>query len=210
MGLLQEGHGMLHGEAVEMAGIGGGGVGGVPQRQQNVGGQIFGQIKGRSHGGDVKGADPAGAHAQRLSGQHHLGGGDGAIHLGHGVIHDGAVAGHLGVAADQEYRIGTVALLDGAHFCERLLRADNEDPLRLQVHGGGSDATRLQNLVQNIVGNGGIGKGAEGVALLTELEKIHGISPFGCWHYYSTDAARCQAAGQGKKNKSHFSPQKTY
>ena len=131
------------------------------------------------HGGDVEGADPAGSHAEGLGGQHHLGGGDGAVHLGHAVIHLGAVAGHLGVAADHEDGVRAVALLDGAHLGQRLLGADDEDPLGLEVHGGGGNATRLQDLVQHLVGDGGVGEGTQGIAVCAELEKVHGSSPFG-------------------------------
>ena len=171
---------MLHGISLEVSGIGLGGVGGVTQRQQDIGRQILGQVKDLVHGGHVKGADPAGAHAQGLGGQHHLGGGDGAVHFGHAVIHLGAVAGGLGVTADHENGVRAVALFDGAHLGQRLLGADDEDPLGLEVHGGGSDPTRLQNLIQHLVGNGGVGKGAQGIAVCAELEKVHGMTPFGC------------------------------
>ena len=163
-----------------MSGIGLCRLGGVAQCQQDVGRQILGQVKDLVHGGDVKGADPAGAHAQGLGGQHHLGGGDGAVHFGHAVIHLGAVAGHLGVAADHENGVCAVAFLDGAHLFQRLGGADDEDSLGLEIHGGGGKTARLQNLVQHLVGDGGIGKGAQGVAVRAELEEVHGISPFGC------------------------------
>ena len=171
---------MLQGIPLKMSGRGLGGVGGVAQGQQDIGGQVVGQIEDRVHGGHVKGADPAGAHAQGLGGQHHLGGSDGAVHLGHAVIHLGAVASHLGVAADHENGVRTVALLDGAHLFQRLGGADDEDSLGLEIHGGGGKPSRLQNLVQHLVGDGGIGKGAQGVAVRAELEEVHGISPFGC------------------------------
>ena len=156
-----------------------GGFRGIPQGQQDIGSQVLGQIEDLVHGGDVKGADPAGADAQRLGGQHHLGGGDGAVHLGHAVIHLGAVAGHLGVAADHEDGIRAVALLDGPHLFEGLLGADDEDSLGLEIHGGGSQTARLQNLIQHLVGDGGVGKGSHRVAVGAEGEKVHGGSPFG-------------------------------
>ena len=162
-----------------MSGRGLGRIRGVAQGQQDIGGQVVGQIEDRVHGGHVKGADPAGAHAQGLGGQHHLGGGDGAVHLGHAVIHLGAVAGHLGVAADHEDGVRAVALLDGAHLFQRLGGADDEDSLGLEIHGGGGKPSRLQNLVQHLVGDGGIGKGTHRVAVGAELEEVHRDSPFG-------------------------------